>query len=305
MEQEALIQSQSGLKMIIKRVLITGSNSYVGTNVEKWLMKEPDKFYVETISVRSEAWKSFDFSKFDVVFHVAGIAHVSPKKSMKNYYYKVNRDLAIEVAKKTKDSGVGQFIFMSSILVYNSKETRITRDTIPNPDNFYGRSKLEGESGIFKLQTDSFVVSIIRAPLVYGENSKGNFNKLIEFIKPLIFFPNINNKRSVIYILNLCIFVESLIINGESNFYFPQNNSYYSSSKLYKLIRFNLNHKYSFFQIPKSFLNFFLANFSILKKIFGDFYYDFELSNNYNPNSFVDFEKSIELIFRNGIVTKK
>jgi len=131
--------------MSIKRVLITGSNSYVGTTVEKWLMKEPDQFYVETISVRGEAWKSFDFSKFDVVFHVAGIAHIKKTKKNKDLYFKVNKDLAFEVAEKAKDSGVSQFIFMSSMIVYNSKETKITKDTIPNPDNFYGKSKLEAE----------------------------------------------------------------------------------------------------------------------------------------------------------------
>jgi nucleoside-diphosphate-sugar epimerase len=75
----------------LKRVLITGANSYVGTNVEKWLMKEPDKFYVETLDMKDPNWRNFDFSKFDVVFHVAGIAHVSTKKSMKDLYYKVNQ----------------------------------------------------------------------------------------------------------------------------------------------------------------------------------------------------------------------
>ena len=41
----------------MKRVLITGANSYVGTNVEKWLMKEPDKFYVETLDMKNPNWR--------------------------------------------------------------------------------------------------------------------------------------------------------------------------------------------------------------------------------------------------------
>ena len=52
--------------------------------------------------MKNPNWKDFDFSKFDVVFHVAGIAHVSNKKSMEDLYFKINRDLAIKVAKKSK-----------------------------------------------------------------------------------------------------------------------------------------------------------------------------------------------------------
>ena len=121
----------------MKRVLITGANSYVGTNVEKWLMKEPDKYYVETLDMIDPNWRDFDFSRFDVVFHVAGIAHVSAKKSMKDLYFKVNRDLAIATAVKAKESGTKQFIFMSSMIVYSSSEAKITLETNPNPDNFY------------------------------------------------------------------------------------------------------------------------------------------------------------------------
>ena len=67
------------------KVLITGANSYVGTNVEKWLMKEPDSYYIETLEMKDPNWEDFDFSVFDVVFHMAGIAHVSSKKKCMNY----------------------------------------------------------------------------------------------------------------------------------------------------------------------------------------------------------------------------
>ena len=69
----------------MKRVLITGAQSYVGINVRKWLMNKPEKFHVETLDMRDANWKNFDFSKFDVVFHVAGIAHVKEKKIIKSY----------------------------------------------------------------------------------------------------------------------------------------------------------------------------------------------------------------------------
>lgn len=90
----------------MKRILITGAGSFVGTSIEKWLLRSPNDFSVDTVDTMNDAWKQADYSKFDVVFHVAGIAHVDPKPEMAPLYYKVNRDLAIEVAKCAKEHGV-------------------------------------------------------------------------------------------------------------------------------------------------------------------------------------------------------
>ena len=102
----------------MKNILITGKNSYIGTSLESWLMREPDKYKVDTVDMKDGSWKEMDFSQYDVVFHVAGIAHVSSDPKMEDLYYKVNRDLTIETAEKAKAEGVKQFIFMSSIIVY-------------------------------------------------------------------------------------------------------------------------------------------------------------------------------------------
>jgi nucleoside-diphosphate-sugar epimerase len=278
----------------MKRVLITGSNSYVGTNVEKWLLKEPENFQVETISVRGDLWKSFDFSKFDVVFHVAGIAHISYRKSMKKKYFSVNRDLAFEVAKKSKDTGVKQFIFMSSMIVYNSKETRITKDTIPNPDNYYGRSKVEAEFLLRSLHSDDFHVSIIRAPMIYGYESSGNFTKLLQFLLKYKFFPRISNIKSVIFIDNFSNFVKNLIENSSFGLFYPQNNEYFNFIKFAEYVSQFTNNKITLIRIP-----FFriLFNIKYFKKIFGDFYYDnkLKIESKINDNPFT-FERSIKRI---------
>ena len=136
----------------MKRVLITGAGSYVGGWVRRRLEREPGRFFVEELDVQDGAWREFDFSSFDVVYHVAGIAHVSTDPSMEDLYYRVNRDLAIEVARHAKSAGVGQFVFMSSSIVYGDSDVLdagpITADTPANPANFYGRSKLEAEKGL-------------------------------------------------------------------------------------------------------------------------------------------------------------
>jgi len=251
-------------------------------------MKEPDKYYVETLDMKDPNWKEFDFSKFDVVFHVAGIAHVSTKKSMKELYFKVNRDLVIETAKKAKDSGVNQFIFMSSMIVYSSRETRITQDTKPKPDNYYGLSKLQAEQGILKLQSDNFNVCVLRPPMIYGPKSKGNFYKLIKLAKNTPVFPKYMNIRSALYIDNLCIFISKYIDSKLNGIFTPKNNEYFSTSEVVKITR-KIENKKTFFTRLFNFLIYIsVKRISLMNKIFGSFYYDINEQDEINIISFED-----------------
>ena len=172
----------------MKKILITGANSYIGTSLEKWLGKNPDKYYVDTVSTRDDAWKKKDFSEFDVVFHVAGIAHIKETKENQDLYYKVNRDLAFEAAKKAKAGGVKQFVFLSSMSIYGQDVGPIGINTIPNPKTAYGKSKYEAETMVLELEDDSFKVAILRPPMVYGPNSKGNYQLLSKFAKKHLYF---------------------------------------------------------------------------------------------------------------------
>src|SRR5690554_6731837 len=113
----------------MRRVLITGQNSYIGTSVERWLLRDPDKYKVDTIDMKDGSWKEKDFSQYDVVFHVAGIAHIKETSENQDLYYKVNRDLAYETAQKAKEDEVGQFIFLSSMSVYGLENGVIYKDT--------------------------------------------------------------------------------------------------------------------------------------------------------------------------------
>ncbi len=225
----------------MKKILITGANSYIGTSFEKYVSQWPDKYIVDTVDMIDGTWKQKDFSKYDVVFHVAGIAHVSPNPKLKELYYKVNRDIAIETAKKAKLEGIKQFIFMSSIIVYGDsgkigEKKIITKETVPNPTNFYGKSKLQAEEGIRALADDNFKVVILRPPMIYGKGSKGNYSKLAKAALILPIFPDIGNERSMLHIDNLCEFIRLMIKNEESGIFFPQNAEYVQTSEMVRLI---------------------------------------------------------------------
>ena len=231
----------------MKRVLITGANSFVGMNIERWLMDTPDEFSVDTVDTMNDAWKQAEFSQYDVVFNVAGIAHVDPKPEMAPLYYKVNRDLAIEIAKWAKEHGVKQYIYMSSKIVYhtnkNLKMDVITADTIPNPNDFYGDSKLQAEIGLRELETDTFKMCILRPPMIYGLNNKGNLPRLAWLATKVPVFPAWHNKRSMIHVNNLAEFVKQLILRDMSGTFFPQNSEYADTVELVRYFANKYNKK--------------------------------------------------------------
>ena len=228
-----------------KRVLITGAGSYVGESFEKWAKRHyPANFTIDTLDMQREGWREKDFSGYDAVFHVAGIAHADVGKvseEEKKRYYAVNTDLAMETAKKAKAEGVKQFVFMSSMIVYGDsvpyrKEKVIDEKTVPQPSNFYGDSKWQADKGVRKLADGTFRVAILRPPMIYGKGSKGNYPVLAKLAKKLPVFPDVENRRSMLYIDNLCEFLCKLMLSGEGGIYFPQNKEYTKTAEMVKLI---------------------------------------------------------------------
>lgn len=228
----------------MKRVLITGAGSFVGTSVQKHLEKWPDKYSVTAVGTKDGEWKELDFSAFDTVYHVAGLAHSdvgNVSEETKKKYYTVNCDLAIDVAKKAKEAGVKQFIFMSSAIVYGDsapigKEKIITRETPYSPANFYGDSKVQAEKGLLPLSDESFKVVILRCPMIYGKEGKGNFPVLEKMALKMPMFPKVENKRSMLYVGNLAEFVRLMMDNEESGIFWPCNREWSNTSDLVRMI---------------------------------------------------------------------
>ena len=281
----------------MKRVLITGAGSYVGGWVRRRLEQEPERFYVEELDVQDDAWKSFDFSSFDSVFHVAGIAHVSTDPSMEGLYYQVNRDLAVEVGERAKAAGVPQLVFMSSSIVYGDSSSRdegpITRETPANPANFYGRSKLEAEEGLQRLADERFGVAILRCPMIYGPGCKGNFPTLAKIARKLPIFPEVRNKRSVLYVENLAEFVAQVVDRGLSGMFWPQNADYMSTSEAVRLLGEALGSSVHVTRVLSPFASLSLRFTEAGRKAFGSLYYDMAISDYGFDYRVYGFEESI------------
>ena len=275
----------------IKNILITGKNSYIGTSLENWLMREPDQYKVDTVDMKDGSWKEKDFSQYDVVFHVAGIAHIKETSDNQDLYYKVNRDLAYETAQKAKQDGLEQFIFLSSMSVYGIENGVIDMDTILKPNSAYGKSKIEAEDLINKLQDNSFTVATLRPPMVYGKGCRGNYPRLASLALKTPVFPKVENKRSMIYIDNLSEFVKQLIDNRSGGLFFPQNAEYVNTSEMVRLIAEAHEKKIVMTKLFNPLLR--LLNVSTVNKVFGDLVYEMSMSEYESDYRVCGFRESI------------
>ena len=271
----------------MKKILITGANSYIGTSFEAYIKENyPDSFTVDTMDMIDGTWRKKDFSGYDSVFHVAGIAHSDNGKISKEkakLYYDINTLLTVETAQKAKADGVKQFIFMSSAIVYGDsapigKRKLITEDTPVNPANCYGDSKVQAENGIRELEYDNFKVVVLRPPMIFGNGSKGNYPLLAKIALKTPIFPYVYNERSMLYIENLCEFVRLMIQNGEHGTFWPQNAEYSNTSELVRMIAQAHGKKMCLIKGFGWSLKIMSRALKFVNKAFGNLIYDLKMS---------------------------
>jgi nucleoside-diphosphate-sugar epimerase len=258
----------------MKRVLITGLTGYIGTSLNAYLVKQGNKYQIDMLSVRDDVWKSKDFSVYDTTIHVAGIAHRKETPENAQSYYLINRDLAIEIAEKAKKDGCPHFVFMSSMSVYGMNTGVITKDTKPVPKSNYGKSKMQAEIKISELEDTAFRVCILRPPMVYGKGCKGNFQSVVKIVQKLPVFPVVNNKRSMIFIDNLCSFIQYCIDESLSGIYFPQNKEYANTTDMARIISNKLGKRVFFSRLCGLIILICRPFVSMLQKAFGSLTYE-------------------------------
>lgn len=258
----------------MKHILITGAGSYIGTAFQKALRAFPEDYCVRALSLRGEAWKTEDFSGVDTLVHVAGIAHRKETAENAQEYYFVNRDLVLETAEKAKRDGVKQFVFLSSMSVYGQQTGVITKSTVPQPKSHYGKSKWQAEQGLKALEDENFRVCILRPPMVYGKNCKGNFQTVIRLVRRLPLFPRIENRRSMIYIDHLCAFLKLCVDEDLAGIYLPQNAETVCTADMAALMAKCLGKKLYFSGLFGRMVGLLRPFMSLLQKAFGTLVYE-------------------------------
>ncbi len=281
-------------KIARRKVLITGADSYVGKSFKTYAYKYyKDSFDIDVLNMLDPKWRETDFSNYDIVYHVAGIAHAdigNVSDDVKEKYYEVNTDLAVEVCKTVKEAGVKEFIFMSSMIVYGESEEYgkkkiIDKNTLPQPSNFYGDSKLQADVAVRELANENFTVIVLRPPMIYGNGSKGNYLMLETLAKKLPLFPDVDNERSMLYIDNLCEFLcQVMLVDSpdKSVVLIPQNSEWVNTSKMVKELSTVNGKKMTLLKSMKPIV---LVSSQLpckigklVKKAFGSMVYDHEMS---------------------------
>ncbi len=276
----------------MKKILITGADSYIGESFLSHSKVTKRDFIIETVDVKGDEWKNKDFSCYDVILHVAAIVHVKEKSEA--LYQAVNCDLVCDIAKKAKDEGVKQFVFLSTMAVYDYKVETITIKTAIRAKTPYAKSKYEAEKRLEYLRSSHFKLAILRPPFVYGKGCKGNYVPLRKLALLCPLFPKVKNQRSMMYVDNLTEFICLCIENEEDGLFFPQNAEYVCVSEMVRQIR--LVHGKKTILVPGLawFINIFRKN-SKVNKVFGNLTYSREMSEYKYPYSKIDFQTTIKL----------
>ncbi len=249
------------------RLLVTGSSGFIASY---FINRYDVKYSIDFFSFLNDDFKKLNLVNFDSVLHFSALVHQTSVSSEEEYE-KINVVQTLELAKKARESGVGHFIFMSTVKVYGEETELIySEESECFPQGYYAKSKLKAERELQKLQSNNFKVSIIRTPIVYGRHVKANMKNLINLVSkfPVLPFGDIHNRRSMVYIGNLCHLIDTVIIKKRSGVFLASDNQALSTSRLIELIAQNLDKKIYLIKIPffASFLKFIKP--SIYKRLY-------------------------------------
>ncbi len=275
-------------------------------------MAKDSSYRIDAVDTMGDNWKKADYTKYDVVFHVAGIAHVNADPKMEPLYYKVNCNLTIEVAKHAKAAGVRQFIFMSSQIVFHESQSLkaevLTAETKPAPNGFYGNSKLQAENGLWNLVKNQkenstrsqggnqMKICILRPCMIYGPNAKGNFSRLAKLACKTPVFPEWHNKRSMLYIDNLAEFVKQAIERELEGTFYPQNRELADTVEIVRYFAKEAGHKIWITKLLNPFVWMGSLVLQPINKMFATYYYNPKMSKMEFDYQLVSFEESLKQV---------
>ena len=285
----------------MKKILITGANSYIGVSVEQYLSQWPNDYLVDTVDMVDGSWREKNFHGYDAVLHVAGLVHQPKTKNdpeQAERYDRINHLLAVETARKAKGEGVRQFLFMSSASVYGlsapvGKVVMITEDTPLNPTDNYGISKKRAEEDLALLRDENCRLAVLRPPMIYGKGCKGNYQTMAKLAKKLPVFPWVDNQRSMLYMENLAECIRLLIDDGADGIFCPQNKEYVNTSDMVSLIAHANGRGILMIHGFAWALKLLRPVTGIVDKAFGSLCYDFALSAYEKDYCVKTFQESI------------
>jgi UDP-glucose 4-epimerase len=270
----------------MSRILITGADSFIGKNIQKY----SENKQVKEVSLIENNPSDIDFSEVDVVIHLAAIVHQTSKIDEQEYF-RINTDLCLNVAEHARKGGVSQFIYLSTIKVYggpSGSPLRRNENSECHPDDAYGKSKYAAEVGLMNMNDDNFIVSIIRTPLVYGEGVKANMQSLIRLVDilPILPFGKAENRRNFTFAGNLVGYIDRVIELKVAGIFIAMDEKALTITELVRYISENLGKKIYLFRLPRLFQK---AGQAVMPGVFERLFDSLEFDNS-QTKRILDYE---------------
>ncbi len=262
------------------KVLVTGMTGFIGSALVKSLAERNSFQTIGTYRSLSDSMAgmfpkhvraakipdlndNLDFSgllnSVDTIVHTVARVHDMKESTFSslNEYRRINVDATVNLARQAASAGVKRFIFLSSVKVNGERTQPGVPFTVfdnPAPKTHYGISKFEAEQRLQELaRTHNIEIVIIRLPLVYGHEAKGNFKSLLQLCSrglPLP-FGSIHNKRSFIGLDNLIDFIITCINHpAAAQTFLVSDNEDLSTTELLKAIGQAMTAPLRLFPVP-------------------------------------------------------
>lgn len=233
----------------MKNILLTGSNGFVG---KYFVSKYISKYNINKFSFLKDDFSDLDLSKTNTIIHLSALVH-KMEGATKEEYERINVTQTIRLSKKAKELGVKHFIFMSTVKIYGEETNLIYKENSEcKPEDEYAKSKYKAEIELLKLNDDTFKVSVIRTPIIYGYGVKANIKSLINLVSKVRVLPfnNTNNKRSMVYIGNLCNLIDAIILKKKRGIFLASDDATVSTTDFIDYISKSIGAKTILIKIP-------------------------------------------------------
>ncbi|MEG0398421.1 MAG: NAD-dependent epimerase/dehydratase family protein, partial [Cetobacterium sp.] len=237
-----------------KTLMITGATGFIGSN---FIKRYENEYNIIPICLIENKPEDIDYTGVDSILHLAALVH-QMKGAPEEKYFEVNTELTRRIATEAKKNGVKHFIFYSTVAVwgthgYFNHDKVITFNTPLNPLTAYARSKFDAEKILGCLRDDNFRISILRPPMVYGENCPGNMKRLEKLVEllPILPFGNNENKRTIVHINKLLEETNIIIKNEKEGIYIPRDEKDISIKGILKYLVKEKNKKRVLIKVPE------------------------------------------------------
>ena len=253
---------------------MTGASGFIGKNLCRLLIEKGIEVYGACRSpgtIEGVKYIKFDLldrsalnlSGFSCVIHLAALLPSTPSRD--DDVFKANYEATLDLAKRSSESGVSRFVFVSSIGVHGvSSGTVITEESKIKPCNTYTKSKAYAENSLLEPQFKSDLeIVIVRLPMVYSFQTTGNLLLLSSLVSkvPMLPLGGANNRRSFISLKSVSAFLELCVSKSSlaSKVYVLADEDPVSTRDLVLLLASNKGVNVLLFSAPKFLIQFGLA----------------------------------------------